>query len=171
MPRPRQTDRIDLSDAPTGVFAAARTLGSVAATGAALGGLAHRTASGDAPEPPEDTTMREHASPAFFLGALALGFAAALAAACPAARADGASDGLGTDALVATVPHGGGGWSNGTAALIAQGGGKYSLSYAGAASGDAGAGRAATIVGNSDGNPVVEYRAPRGAAGLALARR
>ncbi len=102
--------------------------------------------------------MRKHASTAFLPGALALDFAAALSAACSAARADGASDGLGTDALVATVPHGGG-WSSGMAALIAKGDGKYSLSYTGAASGDAGAGREATIVGNNDGNPVVEYRA------------
>ena len=115
--------------------------------------------------------MPKHPSSPFSPGALALGFAAAFAAASPAARADGGSDGLGTDALVAAVPHRGGGWSNGTAALIAKGDGKYSLSYTGAASGDAGAGREATIVGNSDGNPVVEYRAPRGAAALALARR
>ena len=115
--------------------------------------------------------MRKHASSTFSPGALALGFAAALAAACPAARADGGSDGLGTDALVAAAPRHSGGWSNGAAALIAKGDGKYSLSYTGAASGDAGAGREATVVGNDDGNPIVEYRAPRGAAALALARR
>ena len=82
--------------------------------------------------------MRKLASPTPSLGALALGFAAALAAAVPAARADGGSDGLGTDALVSAVPHQAGGWSNGTAALIAKGGGKYSLSYAGATTGDVG---------------------------------
>ncbi|MBD0274586.1 MAG: hypothetical protein ICV73_21980 [Acetobacteraceae bacterium] len=114
--------------------------------------------------------MRKHASSTLSRGALALGFAAALAAASPAARADGGSDGLGPDALVAAVPHRGG-WSNGVAALIATGDGKYSVSYTGAASGDAGAGREAAIVGNNDGNPVVEYREPRGATALALARR
>ena len=116
--------------------------------------------------------MRKHASPAFFPAASALAFAAAIAAGSPAARADGSSDGLGTNALVAAVPRHGG-WSNGTAALIAQGDGKYGLSYTDAARGDVGAGRAATIAGNNDGNPVIEYRAPHGAAApaLALARR
>jgi hypothetical protein len=115
--------------------------------------------------------MLKHTTPAFPTCTLAFGFAAVLAAACPAARADGGSGGLGTDALVATVPHRDAGWSNGMAALIAKGDGAYSLSYTSAASGNAGAGREATIIGNSDGNPVVEYRAPRGAEALALARR
>jgi len=103
--------------------------------------------------------------------ALAAGLAAVLAAACPAARADGESGGLGTDALVATVPHRGAGWSNGTAALVAKGDGAYSLSYTSAVSGDAGAGREATIIGNADGNPIVEYRAQKGAEALAMALR
>ena len=115
--------------------------------------------------------MLKHATPTLHPCALALGLAAVLAAACPAARADGGSGGLGTDALVATVPHRGAGWSNGTVALIAKGDGAYSLSYTGATSGDAGEGREAAIIGNADGNPVVEYRAPRGAEALALARR
>lgn len=115
--------------------------------------------------------MQNRAFPASSPALLALGFAAALAAACPAARAEGGSDGLGTDALVAAMPHRGGGWSNGTAALTAEGDGTHGLSYAGSATGDAGAGREAAVVGNADGNPVVEYRAPRGAPALALARR
>ena len=114
--------------------------------------------------------MRNGTSPTLLPGAAALGLAAALLAACSPARANGGSDGLGTDALVAAAPRHRG-WSNGAAALIAKGDGRYSLSYAGAASGDAGAGWEATIVGNNDGNPVVEYRAPGGAAAPALARR
>ena len=102
--------------------------------------------------------------------ALALGFAAALAAS-PAARADGGSEGMGTDALVAGVSRGGTGWSNGAASLTASGEGGYSLSYRGSASGEAGAGRVATVVGNVDGNPIVEYRAPRAAATAMAARR
>jgi hypothetical protein len=115
--------------------------------------------------------MRKHDSSISSRSVLALGFAAAFAAACPTARADGGSDGLGTEALVASVPRGSGGWKNGTAALIANGDGKYSLSYTGAASGDAGVGREATIIGNDDGNPAVEYRMPRAEAALTLARR
>lgn len=92
--------------------------------------------------------------------ALGLAVAAAAAAAWPgAARADN-SRGEGTKALVDTVPRDGTGWSNGPAALVPRGGGKYRLEYGNAPAGDGGAALPGVpmIIDNADGNPVVERR-------------
>lgn len=110
---------------------------------------------------------RRNATP-FALGALALGLALGLAlAAAPAARADG-SEGMGTQALAEAARRdaargGAPGWRNGMPTLVHAGsGGGYSVVYSGAPDGDASMG-GATLAGNADGNPVVEYRraAPR----------
>jgi hypothetical protein len=96
------------------------------------------------------------------LGAVVLGLVAA-AAIDHAARAEG-SDGMGTEAVVealrqeTTRRDASLGWSNGRATLDQQGGGDYSLSYAGSAHGGVGMRGLATVIDNGDGNPVVEYR-------------
>lgn len=94
--------------------------------------------------------------------ALALGLAttaAMLAAVWPGdARADN-SRGEGTKALVDGVPRGGTGWSNGPATLAPRGGGKYRLDYDPVPTGSGiGQPGVPVIVGNDDGNPVVERR-------------
>jgi hypothetical protein len=101
-------------------------------------------------------------SPRAVLGALALlALSAAVAPASPA-RADN-SRGEGTKALVATIPRDSTGWSNGPANLVPQGGGKYRLEYDTALAGVAGAGHPGVpvVVGNSDGNPIIERLPPR----------
>jgi len=97
--------------------------------------------------------------------ASALGAAVLLAgtmALAPRAQAEG-SDGIGTEAVVEALraetirrdsPTG---WSNGVAILTPRGDGKYTLSYSGSPYGGAGMRGTAIIVGNADGNPVVEY--------------
>jgi len=83
--------------------------------------------------------------------ALALGLASGLA------RAEG-SDGMGMEALVATVPRDGTGWTNGPASLLSQGGGEYRLDYdAALAHGGVGMPGGAVIIGNEDGNPVIAH--------------
>lgn len=95
--------------------------------------------------------------------ALALGLAVAAGAAAEAwpgaARADN-SRGEGTKALVDGIPRDGTGWSNGPAALIPRGGGKYRLDYGISPTGDGGAAQPGVpmIIDNADGNPVVVRR-------------
>ena len=91
----------------------------------------------------------------FGFASLALGLAVLTAA--PAARAD-ESEGMGLQA-VAEMMHENAlrnrtGWQNGTATLNASGTG-YGISYAGTPHGSVGRGPL-TIVGNMEGNPVVE---------------
>jgi hypothetical protein len=80
----------------------------------------------------------------------------------PRAQAEG-SDGMGTEAVVEALraetirrdsPMG---WSNGVATLTPRGDGKYSLSYSGSPQGGVGMRGTAVIIGNADGNPVIEY--------------
>lgn len=99
-------------------------------------------------------------APRAALGVLALALAAAAWAA--PAGADN-SRGEGTKALVATIPRDSTGWSNGPASLIPHGGGKYRLEYDTALASVGGAGHPGVpvIVGNSDGNPIIERLPPR----------
>ena len=109
--------------------------------------------------------MTTHPISARPLGTLALALALALAAAAwtaAPARADN-SRGEATKALAAAVPRDGSGWNNGGARLVPRGGGKYRLEYDTAVPLDVGAGHSGepVVVGNSDGNPVIEYLPPR----------
>lgn len=106
--------------------------------------------------------MTKHPDSARPLSALALALLAADAAVWAApARADN-SRGEATKALAAAVPRDGTGWSNGPARLVPRGGGKYRLEHDGAPV-DVGAGHPGepVVVGNSDGNPVIEHLPPR----------
>jgi len=115
--------------------------------------------SGRSPQPaPEDRTMTtETLSPFGFASIAALSMAFLMSTA-PAALADG-SDGMGTQAAAEMVRqsaiHSGSGWQNGLPMLTTTGTG-YSVSYTGTPSSDAGRGPL-VIVGNIDGNPIVEY--------------
>lgn len=110
----------------------------------------------------EKTTQRRSTAAAGRAAALALGFAAAAAALAAAWPGDAQADnsrGEGTKALVDRVQRDGTGWINGPATLVPRGGGKYRLEYDAAPTGG-GVGQPGipVIVGNDDGNPVVERR-------------
>jgi hypothetical protein len=115
-------------------------------------------------------SRRMRASIASALGAAALGVVATTAV-THRAHAEG-SDGMGTEAVVEAFRQetigrdSATGWSNGLATLQQQGNGKYSLSYSGSAYGGVGVPGTATIIGNGDGNPVVEYRSAPTATAL-----
>ena len=104
------------------------------------------------------------------LAGLALGFA--VLGAAPAARAEG-SEGEGLQAVAEMMRkdaiRNGPGWQNGIATLHASGTG-YGISYAGSPYGAAGRGPL-TIVGNMDGNPIIEYADAAPATNTLLAQR
>jgi hypothetical protein len=94
---------------------------------------------------------------AISLGTLAMAAAAAVLLPAAPARAD-RGGGEGTQALSALVPRDGTGWTNGGATMVPLGGGKYRLEYDTLLAGPgAGHPTAAVIVGNANGNPIIEY--------------
>lgn len=118
--------------------------------------------------------MSRRTTAPFALGMLALGLAAATAAA-PAARADG-SEGMGTQLLAEmmreqAIRNDASGWRNGMPTLVTNGsGGGYSVVYTGRPSGDAGMGGTIIVLGNSDGNPMVERQQATTSPMMAMTR-
>lgn len=84
---------------------------------------------------------------------------AAVAAAWPGAASADNSDGQGWDAVFALLPPSpGSGATNGAARLVPAGNGKYQVEYDRPLAADNGLARpgAPAVIGNSDGNPVIE---------------
>lgn len=161
MSRPRSTtDVVRRQGVPAGAGMAACSPGFFAAIGTAPGEPARQ-----APNTVEASAMMSTHPAAgtrpFGALALALLFAAAAWYAAPARAEDSGGDP--TKALVAAVPRDGTGWSNGRdARLVPRGDGRYQVEYEGVPL-DVGAGHPGepVIVGNSDGNPIIEYLPPR----------
>jgi hypothetical protein len=107
--------------------------------------------------------------------AAAVALAGALVAApwhAPAARADGAEDsGLqsAAESMRSNAARGAPAWWNGTATLVAGGEG-YDISYAGTPRGGVGL-VVASVVGATDGGPIVEYGDTGPSTGRMLARQ
>jgi hypothetical protein len=117
----------------------------------------------------ENRTM--HTISRLGFASLAFGFAVLIAA--PAARADG-SEGMGLQAVAEmmrqdTIRSGHSGWRNGEARLVVSGT-SYGVAYSGTPQGSVGRGLL-TIVGNMDGNPLMEYADAAPSTSTLLAQR